>query len=111
MSSRTRAAKKPRVFRVADDLWVKVKPILDEYDPPKPVGRRRSDPRAVLDAVILHMHTGCPWNRLPDAYPDDSTVHRTFLRWKRLGVLERIAALLDGDGMRGPGGSQAPRGQ
>jgi putative transposase len=40
------------------------------------------------------LRSGCQWNRLPREFPDDSSVHRTFQRWVRTGVFERIWAAL-----------------
>jgi len=82
----------PTVWRVPDDLWALIRPVLAAHDPPARTGRRRADPRPILDAVIFRLRTGCQWNHLPTELPDDSTVHRTFQRWVRLGVLERIWA-------------------
>ena len=84
----------PTIWRQPDELWAKVKPILDEYDPPPTFGRPRIDQRAILDAIIFRLRSGCQWNRMPKELPDDSTVHRTFQRWVRLGVLDRIWAAL-----------------
>ena len=84
----------PTIWRVPDALWALVAPIIDRLDPPKSRGRRRAEPRAILDAVIFRLRTGCQWNRLPAELPDDSTVHRTFQRWVRLGVLGAIWAAL-----------------
>ncbi len=33
-------------------------------------------------------------NRIPRTYGDDATVHRTFQRWRELGVFEKIWAVL-----------------
>ena len=84
----------PTIWRVPDELWEKVEPILAEHDPPKKTGRPRVDQRAVLDTIIFRLRTGCQWNRMPKEFPDDSTVHRTFQRWVELGVLELIWASL-----------------
>ena len=84
----------PPIWRLSDEQWEMVKPMLAEYDPPAPRGPDRVDQRAVMDAVIFRMRTGCQWNRLPKEYPDDSTVHRAFQRWKRVGVFERLWAVL-----------------
>jgi len=88
--------KKPMstIWRVPDELWEKIEPILSEHDPPKNTGRSRVDQRAVLDAVIFRLRTGCQWNRLPSEFPDDSSVHRAFQRCIELGVLDRIWAAL-----------------
>jgi putative transposase len=82
----------PTIWRVPDELWEKIEPILAKYDPPKSTGRRRIDQRAVLDAIIFRLRTGCQWNHLPKEFPDDSSVHRTFQRWVELEVLDRIWA-------------------
>jgi transposase len=74
----------PTIWRVPDELWEKIDPILKEHDdPPKTTGRPRLDQRAVLDAIIFRLRSsGCQWNRLlPKDFPDDSSVHRTFQRW------------------------------
>ena len=65
-----------------------------QMDPPKSTGRKRVQPRRILDAIIFRMRTGCHWNRLPKELGDDSIIHRTFQRWVELGVLERIWAVL-----------------
>lgn len=80
------------IWRVPDNLWEKLKPILNEYDPPSRTGRKRIDARAALDAIIFRLRSGCQWNQLPNEFPDDSSVHRTFQRWERNGVLDRIWA-------------------
>jgi transposase len=79
---------------MSDDLWEKLKPTLDRYDPPKVVGRKRIDARAALDAIIFRLRSGCQWNQLPNEFPDDSSVHRTFQRWEQIGVLDQIWAAL-----------------
>jgi transposase len=80
----------PTIWRVPDELWEIIEPILTEHDPPKSTGRPRVDQRAALDAIIFRMRSGCQWNRLPEEFPDDSSVHRTFQRWIELGVLDLI---------------------
>ena len=84
----------PTIWRVPDELWKIIKPILDELDPPAATGRKRTDQRSALDGIIYQMRTGCQWNVLPKEFGDDSSVHRTFQRWIRKGVLDRIWAVL-----------------
>ncbi len=84
----------PTIWRVPDELWAFVAPILDELDPPKATGHPRSDPRPILDAIIFRMRTGCQWNHLPRELGDDSTVHRFFQRWVKAGVFARIWAVV-----------------
>ncbi len=84
----------PTIWRVPDSVWERIEPILREHDPPKKTGRQRIDQRDALDAIVFRFRTGCQWNRLPEEFPDDSSVHRTFQRWVKLGVLDRIWPLL-----------------
>jgi transposase len=79
---------------ISDKLWDILAPILTEVDPPKKTGRPRVDARQTLDAVLFRMRSGCQWNQLPERFPDDSSVHRTFQRWVRLGLFERLWAVL-----------------
>ena len=84
----------PTIWHVPDELWDKIRPIINQHDPPKHTGRKRIDPRAALNTIIFRMRSGCQWNQLPKEFPDDSSVHRTFQRWIQLGVLDRIWAVL-----------------
>jgi putative transposase len=84
----------PTLWTVPDPLWERIAPILAQLDPPKPRGRPRIDPRAALDAIIFRLRSGCQWNQLPASFPDDSSVHRTFVRWSDRHVFETIWAAL-----------------
>jgi len=95
MARRHRATEPlPTIWRVPDELWDRIAPILCKHDPPAPTGRKRIDPRAALDAIIFRLRTGCQWNRLPKEFPDDSSVHRTFARWVEKRTFDRIWAVL-----------------
>jgi transposase len=91
---RKRSKPLPTIWRVPDDLWSVVARVLGELDPPKRTGRKRIDQRGALDAIIFRLRSGCQGNRLPREFPDDSSVPRTFQRWVKLGVFDRIWAVL-----------------
>ncbi len=82
------------IWEVSDQLWEQIQPEISEMDPPKNTGRKRVDPRQMLNGIIFRMRSGCQWNHLPKVLGDDSTIHRTFQRWVELGVLQRIWAVL-----------------
>ena len=82
------------IWEVPDHLWEPIHPAILELDPPKATGRKRVDPKRMLDGIIFPMRRGCQWNRLPKELGDDSTIHRTFQRWVPLGELERIWSVL-----------------
>ena len=82
------------IWGIPDHLWEQIHPVILGMDPPQGTGRKRADPRRMLDGIIFRMRSGCQWNRLPRELGDDSTIHRTFQRWVELGVLEGIWAVL-----------------
>jgi putative transposase len=93
----------PTIWRVDDDLWSKAKQVLAEFDPAARFGPERIDQRKALDGVIYRMRSGVQWNQLPREFGDDASVHRTFQRWVKRGVIGRLWALLVGacDELRG----------
>ena len=93
--TRRRSKPLPTIWAVSDELWIIFQSILEELDPPpQAIGRPRADPRRILNGIIYVMRSGCQWNRLPEKYGSDSTVHRTMQRWILRGVLERFWAVL-----------------
>jgi putative transposase len=82
------------IWEVPDGLWDQIEPIIAKHDPPKPLGRKRVDQRKALNGIIFRLRTGCQWNRLPQEFGDDSSVHRTFQRWVERGVLRHGWAVL-----------------
>jgi putative transposase len=85
------------IWECPDDLWNNViVPVIEALDPPKRMGRKRVDLRRALDGMIYHLRSGCQWNHLPRQFGDDSSVHRTFQRWVKTGVLVEVWAVLVG---------------
>ena len=72
---------------VTDEQW----PLVEPHIPVYPGGRpRTTDVRAVLDAILYILRTGCQWRYLPGDLPPKSTVWRYFNRWRRDGTLDTI---------------------
>jgi len=84
----------PTIWNADDRLWKEVEAVLTELDPPARFGPDRIDQRKAFDGVIYRMRSGVQWNHLPKEYGDDSSVHRTFQRWVKRGVLDRLWGLL-----------------
>ena len=82
------------IWTISDELWEVIAPILGGGRSRQGDGRPRVDARRTLDAILFRMRSGCQWNQLPERFPDDSSVHRTFQRWVRLGLFERLWAML-----------------
>jgi transposase len=82
----------PTIWRVPDELWAVIAPVLAADDPPTRTGRPRISARDALDAIIYRLRSGVQWNHLPAEFPDDSSVHRTFQRWVARGIFDHIWA-------------------
>jgi transposase len=83
---------------VSDELWAVVAPLLPP-EPPKPKGGRPRVPdRAVLTGIIFVLHSGIPWEMLPQELGCGSgmTCWRRLRDWQEAGVWDRLhRALLD----------------
>src|SRR3954453_6641445 len=69
-------------WRVSDEFWEKVRPLI----PPTPShakgGRRRMDDRQAFAAMIYVLRTGIQWNALPREMGASSTVHDRYQEWE-----------------------------
>src|SRR5262249_52927159 len=78
-------------------LWEKIRPILSEFWPKKPTGRRTADWRAALNGVIFRMRTRCQWEQLPRKFGPNSPVHHWVQRRCAGGHRGRVwAAVVEG---------------
>ena len=84
----------PTLWEIPDPLWARIEPILREFWPQKPTGRRVANWRKMLNGIIFRMRTGCQWDQLPEKFGPKSTVHGWFQRWCEGGVMQRIWAVL-----------------
>ena len=58
---------------------------------PKWMGRPERHPRrAIVDAILYVVRTGCAWRQLPVDFPPWQTVYWYFTRWEARGVTERM---------------------
>src|SRR3954468_21362915 len=72
---------------VTDAQWILIEPHLPVY----PGGRPRTTHlRAVVDAVLYLLRTGCQWRYLPKDFPPKSTVWRYFDEWRHDGTLDLV---------------------
>jgi putative transposase len=71
-----------------DAEWELLSPFLPR---PSRVGRPREvDLRAVMDAVLYILATGCQWRALPKDFPPRSTVQYYFYLWRDQCIWRRI---------------------
>jgi transposase len=86
-----------RRYELTDFEWSIIEPLL----PNKPRGVPRADDRKVLNGVYWRLRTGSPWADIPERYGPATTCYNRFVRWRKLGVWDRIfaavSAAYDGD--------------
>ncbi len=90
-------------WRVSDELWERVEPLLPKYRKSKRGGRPRADSRQVLDGILYVLRTGCQWKAIPQEFGSPSTLHQYFQEWTTKGVFFRLwkAALWEYDALEG----------
>ena len=92
----TRAQYQRDELRYASDTraaeWAQIAPLLPI---PSRLGRPREwGLRAIVDAILYLLWTGCPWRALPRDFPPYLTVQGYFYRWRDDGTWERVSRVL-----------------
>jgi transposase len=73
---------------MTDEQWAVIEPLLPQV---KKGGRpEKHARRAVLDAILYVVRTGCSWRQLPADFPPWQTVYWYFIRWEQGKVTEKI---------------------
>jgi transposase len=90
-------------WRVSDELWERVEPLLPRYRKSKAGGRPRAESRQVLDGILYVLRTGCQWKAVPQEFGSPSTLHQYFQEWTKKGVFFRLwkEALWEYDALEG----------
>jgi transposase len=77
---------------LTDAQWEQLGPLLP---PQKPRAvRPGKDHRTILNANLWIFRNGSPWRALPERYGSWKTVSSRFYRWQKVGIWERILAVL-----------------
>jgi transposase len=76
----------------SDEQWALIEPLLPEA---KAGGRPEKHPRrALVDAILYVVRTGCAWRQLPADFPPWQTVYWYFNRWEQGQVTEQILPIV-----------------
>ena len=75
-----------RRYELSDFEWSIMAPLL----PNKPRGVARVDDRKVLNGIYWRLRTGSPWGDIPKRYGPYTTCYNRFVRWRKLGVWDKI---------------------
>jgi putative transposase len=76
---------------LTDEQWALIEPLIPVYGWGRP---RKLSMRAVVNAILYLLVTGCQWRMLPKEYPNHNSVYHHFRRWSLEGVWEPINTVL-----------------
>jgi putative transposase len=104
--------KRPQSWKVSDDFWARVEPLIPvrqrdsekAYQRKPGGGRKPQDRRKVFEGILYVLRTGCQWKAAPKGdCGSASSVHQYFLEWQAAGAFEQLwcAGLLEYDGLEG----------
>lgn len=79
------------VWRVRDELWQAIEPLLPEHKPDPRGGRPRVEDRTAFGAIVFVLFTGIAWRHLPrELGCSPATAHRRLGEWQRSGVFSAL---------------------
>ncbi len=79
------------MWKVRDELWEAVEPMLPVTEPSPEGGRPRVDDRVCFNAIVFVLSTGIAWRHLPGEMGcSPATAHRRLTAWQEAGVFERL---------------------
>jgi|SRR5450631_1402085 len=90
-------------FEMSDLFWLSVAQVarMSSHFPPS-LGVPRVDGLRLISGIVFVIRYGLVWHDAPQAYERHKTVYNRFIRWSRMGVIDRIFAALAATG--GPPG-------
>jgi transposase len=90
---------------MSDAEFTVISPLLPAR---KTRGRKRTDPRIILNALFYLIRAGCPWRLLPKDFPPFTTVQNQFYAWRDSGLWSQIIAILVMSAREAEGRGAAP---
>lgn len=88
--------KRKNLYRVSDELWTKIEPLLPKHINKHRFGggRPRVPDRRAMDGIFFVLRTGCQWNALnATGICSSSTAHLRFQKWVKVGVFLKLWAM------------------
>ncbi len=79
-------------FRMPDQMWQQVEPLLPRFRRSRKGGRPRLGWRPVLDGIFYVLRTGCQWKAVPPEFGSGSSVHRYFQLLVKKRIFEKLWA-------------------
>jgi transposase len=79
------------MWKVRDELWETVEPMLPASELSPKGGRPRVEDRICFNAIVFVLFTGIAWQHLPrEMGCSPATAHRRLVAWQKAGVFERL---------------------
>ena len=80
------------LYRVSDELWEKIEPLLPQHTHPRELGGRPRVPdRQIMNGILFVLRTGCQWKALDETnICSGSTAHSRFQEWMGAGFFQRL---------------------
>lgn len=77
---------------LSDAQWALLEPLI----PPlcADAAYHKHERRAIVNAILYVLRSGCPWRLLPHDLPPYGTVHDYFRKWQRDGTWDRVLEAL-----------------
>ncbi len=77
---------------LTDEQWESIQALLPKHT--AKTGRKRRDPKQMLNGILWILRTGAPWRDLPERFGPWKTVYHYFHRWRDDGTFDRILQAL-----------------
>jgi transposase len=102
MKAKTKATR----WKISDELWSKIEPLLPVpvNTHPRGGGKKRVAYRTVMNGILFVLKTGCQWKALDaTGICSGSTAHARFQEWVTAGVFHQFwkNGLLEYDDLKG----------
>src|ERR671914_1471836 len=83
---------------VLDVQWISLEPLIEAC---RPKGKTAPVPlRRTISAILWRHENGAKWRAIPEKLGPWWMAAQTFIRWAKLGVWERLLALVQERGMQ-----------
>jgi transposase len=77
---------------LTDKQWEVLEPLIPPLSPEAVY--HKHERRAIVNAILYVLRSGCPWRSLPHDFPAWGTVYDYFRKWQREGVWDRVLETL-----------------
>jgi transposase len=77
---------------LSDAQWALLEPLIPAIKPDAAFSVHER--RALVDAILYVLRSGCAWRALPHDFPAWQTVYHSFRTWQRDGVWDQVLTAL-----------------